>query len=175
MLMTVLKIISVLSATFVSASTNFAPPSHFNLAALSPILEKNGDISNDGIVIQHAILMALHQLNDKSDGIEDNLLASTTLKVSLQSSKPYFEGGVRVAQQQIDAFNGEQVMGCIGLKAELAELMQREMYCPTNSQQAASSSFQPSQAPNGNEDGNGDDDAITHAITYVSNDTVQKF
>jgi hypothetical protein len=53
------------------------------------------------------------------------------------------------------------------LKAELAELMQREMYCPTNSQQAASSSFQPSQAPNGNEDGNGDDD--------VSNDTVQKF
>jgi ABC-type branched-subunit amino acid transport system substrate-binding protein/heme/copper-type cytochrome/quinol oxidase subunit 2 len=114
MLMTVLKIISVLSATFVSASTNFAPPSHFNLAALSPILEKNGDISNDGIVIQHAILMALHQLNDKSDGIEDNLLASTTLKVSLQSSKPYFEEGVRVAQQQIDAFNGEQVMGCIG-------------------------------------------------------------
>ena len=94
--------------------SSYHPPPSFNIVASSPILEGKNEISNNGVAIHYAILMALRELNDKTDGIADSLLPSTTLKVALRSPLPDFQDGVASAQEQIAAFDGEKVMGSIG-------------------------------------------------------------
>jgi ABC-type branched-subunit amino acid transport system substrate-binding protein len=95
-------------------STHYHPPDHFNLAGVSPIVDEDGEVLATGIAIQHAIILALRQLNDKYDGIGDDVLPSSTLRASLMWALPYFEDGVQVAQDQIDGFGSEKIMGCIG-------------------------------------------------------------
>jgi ABC-type branched-subunit amino acid transport system substrate-binding protein len=109
-----LNLFCILQLLVSTNSTHFHPPDHFNVAGNSPILKAEGEISDVGIAVQHAIILALRELNDKNDGIADDILPETVLQIALRSQLPYFKNGVETAERQVDAFDGEKLMGSIG-------------------------------------------------------------
>jgi hypothetical protein len=84
------------------------------IGAITDIYSQNGKISHSGLQTKAAILMALDEVNYKSDGLYDNILAKTEIKASFLD--PYYD-----ITQYIDAaiamktvFDNAGIAACIG-------------------------------------------------------------
>jgi ABC-type branched-subunit amino acid transport system substrate-binding protein len=88
---------------------------HFNLAGQFPMLNTSTTPWSPhytSLAIQQAMLMALSEINNKTDGIADDLLPNNLLRIALRSARPSFELAVA---EQIAAFEGDdEVVACVG-------------------------------------------------------------
>mmetsp|Transcript_24360 Transcript_24360/g.35740 ORF Transcript_24360/g.35740 Transcript_24360/m.35740 type:complete len:884 (-) Transcript_24360:202-2853(-) len=107
--------ISILSSQSTEISKNKNIPSHFNIAGQVPLILQNEEPDKDSLAIQQAILMAINEINDKTDGIHDYLLPYTELYISIRDVDESFENGVYKSLELIDSFgDNERLTACIG-------------------------------------------------------------
>lgn len=59
-------------------------------------------------------MMAIDDINNKTDGVHDDLLPSTELRSVLRSPRQLFKLGVEAASEMISVDSGNGIMACIG-------------------------------------------------------------
>ena len=75
----------------------------------------DGAISEGGKQQLAAMLMAINEINDKNDGIKDDVLAGTTLRVAVQAvPNTFFGASVGSHYLSSEAFGGTGVSAVVG-------------------------------------------------------------
>lgn len=92
-----------------------AAPAELAIGALYPLYTQYGEIINEGRQQQAAVLMAIDEINNKTDGIADSLLPSTNLLLAVGKLRNTFFGAAEGARHVVrDSFNGTGVKAIIG-------------------------------------------------------------
>jgi ABC-type branched-subunit amino acid transport system substrate-binding protein len=95
--------------------SHYKPKAHFNIAAQSPIKLDDGTPDYEGIAVEAAILLAIKEINNKTDGFMDDILPESELRLVMRSTTYSFQEGVEVALEQFEAFgDDEEPVGCVG-------------------------------------------------------------
>ena len=96
-----------------------SPPKYIHIGGLFPVVTPDNTVNWDGFQYMAAFLMAVKEINDKKDGIEDNLLPRTKIKISVGGSDGSYFGAVNNALYfEKIAFNGSGIDACIGANAD---------------------------------------------------------
>lgn len=104
-----------------------------NIGGMFPLLTLAGEVDYKGIQYGAAIYMAIREINNKNDGILDNLLPNTTLKLAIRSPRRSFLLAVTTAiALSTTVFNGAGVSAVIGPVASSACLSSGQMYAQYN-------------------------------------------
>eukprot|EP01041_Mallomonas_annulata_P010870 gene10870-22695_t len=91
------------------------PPRSLNIGLFGDKYQSDGEVDENGILNIAAMLLALSEINNKSDGLYDDILPKTHLKFALRSTKGDFLEGSNGAQDfALRVFNGSGVVGVIG-------------------------------------------------------------
>eukprot|EP01041_Mallomonas_annulata_P018523 gene18523-37490_t len=92
---------------FEEVASNSCPPT-VNLGIIASRFNKNGHQYHDGTHQIAAMMMAVKEINNKNDGVHDNLLPNTTIKFVLRTPTQDFLQGLEAAQYIVnEAFEGE--------------------------------------------------------------------
>eukprot|EP01041_Mallomonas_annulata_P012206 gene12206-25635_t len=90
-------------------------PQSINIGLMASRLTTTGDLYVDGSHRISAMLMALKEINDKSDGVHDDLLPKTKLKFALKTPIQTFIRGLEAAQELTkESFGGQGVKAVVG-------------------------------------------------------------
>eukprot|EP01041_Mallomonas_annulata_P010118 gene10118-21086_t len=107
----ILFLVSLFS--FFSVFNSF--PKSINIGVIASTLTNQGSLYIDGTHQISAIAMALAEINNKHDGVNDDLLPNTQLKFALRTSQRNFLGGLEAAQDlSTVVFDGKGVKAIIG-------------------------------------------------------------
>ncbi len=88
---------------------------YFNVGVMYPISNKAVTVPNiQGIEFGSAVLMAIREINDKTDGIEDELLPDTVLRPVVRTPYRSFAYGAVKATEMVTVDHNEGVIACIG-------------------------------------------------------------
>lgn len=99
----------------VKGSPTPPPPDHFNVGMMFPIAEASTWRKHEGgALAEAAMLMAFDEINDKTDGIADDLLPGVALRVVVRSPLASFTKGVDSAEDMLGVNGGEGVLINIG-------------------------------------------------------------
>ena len=93
---------------------------YFNVGVMFPIVSSGIEVS-DGVVYMAAMEMAINEINDKFDGVHDNILPLTELRMVAKNPIQTFGGGAIAAAQMLEVDEGRGVVGVVG-PAALATL-----------------------------------------------------
>eukprot|EP01041_Mallomonas_annulata_P010083 gene10083-21015_t len=92
-----------------------AYPQTINVGVIASPFTTTGTIITDGTHQIAAIIMALKEINDKTDGIHDDLLPHTQIKFALRAPAQNFLRGLEAAQDMsTDVFGGKGIKAVIG-------------------------------------------------------------
>jgi ABC-type branched-subunit amino acid transport system substrate-binding protein len=72
--------------------------------------------------------MAIREINDKNDGILDDLLPETKFVVSARSNQDILLQGALSASEHLEAFNGQGIQACIGPSQDLPSYSSQLLY-----------------------------------------------
>jgi hypothetical protein len=90
-----------------------SPPEYFNIGLMFPI--SNLDYSPSvGVQYIAAMEMAIDEINNKTDGILDDLLHYTELRMVVRSPLASFAMGASAASEMVAIDNGKGVIACVG-------------------------------------------------------------
>lgn len=92
-------------------------PTEVNIGFVFPMFEYATPyvVNYDGVQYLAAFLMAVNDINNKNDGIHDELLPKTKLKYAVRSSTGAFIDNVKDAiALSTRVFNGSGICGCVG-------------------------------------------------------------
>lgn len=107
--MKLLFIISLSFGRYIACS----PPEYFNVGLMFPIATDDFEVSN-GVKYIAAMEMAIDEINDKTDGVNDDLLPHTELRMVVRSPLSAFEIGAEAAGEMVRIDDGKGVIGCVG-------------------------------------------------------------
>eukprot|EP01041_Mallomonas_annulata_P005370 gene5370-10730_t len=86
-----------------------------NIGVIASQFKSDGVLSVDGTHQIAAIVMALNQINNKHDGIYDDILPTTQMRFALRTPVQNFLKGLKAADEMSNVvFNGNGVKGVIG-------------------------------------------------------------
>jgi hypothetical protein len=86
----------------------------FSIGALFNLDKMDGTIDLEGVQTKEAILMAIREINNKSDGLYDDLLPDTQFTLATQHPGIMFSTSTIAANILRGSFNGYGVRACIG-------------------------------------------------------------
>lgn len=86
----------------------------YNVGAFFNLNKYDGTMDVEGVQAKEAILMALREINDKSDGLYDDLLPNITLKLATEHPNILFSTSTVAANSIRKSFQGNGVRACIG-------------------------------------------------------------
>eukprot|EP01041_Mallomonas_annulata_P015916 gene15916-33523_t len=99
---------------FLSCRLIHAYPQEINIGVIASRLTTSGDLYVDGSHRISAIFMALEEINDKTDGVHDDLLIKTEIKFALRTPMQTFMRGLKAAESLKSTFGGKGVKAVIG-------------------------------------------------------------
>eukprot|EP01041_Mallomonas_annulata_P014803 gene14803-31446_t len=104
-----------ISSCFCSRSAVETYPQTINIGIIASRLTTTGIINTDGVHQIAAIVMAIKEINDKTDGVHDELLTHTQIKFALRTPSQNFLRGLEAAQDMANVvFGGDGVKAVIG-------------------------------------------------------------
>jgi hypothetical protein len=86
----------------------------FNVGAFFNLNNYDGTMDLSGVQAKEAILMAIREINNKSDGLYDDLLPNITFKLATEHPNILFSTSTVAANAIRTSFNGDGIRGCIG-------------------------------------------------------------
>lgn len=89
-------------------------PNSVNVGFLSSQLLANGQVNIAGNQCLAAFLMAVRAINNKTDGLYDDILPNTTLKFAIRSSDGSYANAVRDSIDLTESFNRKGIVAVIG-------------------------------------------------------------
>lgn len=91
-----------------------ALPDHYNIAVMFPIVTSDHQPHIAGNLDAAAIFMAFDAINNKTDGIADDLLPNIELRMVARSPLSSFSNGAVMAVDILEKRYQDQIIACIG-------------------------------------------------------------
>ena len=96
------------------------PPTVLKIGGLFSPFDDSGNVNSMQVQSLAAFLLAVKQINNKTDGVLDDILPDSTIVVNIQSAHSYLEG-TQAATAFKDAFFGSGVLAnVIGASSDVA-------------------------------------------------------
>ncbi len=95
-------------------TTGAAVPDYANVGIIFPIATPDFQPRQDGAIVIDLITMAIDEINNKTDGISDDLLPGIELRPVVRTALSSFILGAKAAISLTEANNGEGVVSVIG-------------------------------------------------------------
>jgi hypothetical protein len=89
------------------------PPEYFNIGLMFPIATTTNQKS-PGVKFMAAMEMAIDEINNKTDGVLDDLLPYTELRMVVRSPLTTFARGAAAASDMLVADDDKGVIACVG-------------------------------------------------------------
>jgi hypothetical protein len=89
-------------------------PDFYNVAVMFPILTSDNKPHIQGNMDAAAIFLAFDAINNKTDGIADDLLPGVELRMVVRSPLGSFSRGAETAVDVIDSRGDDGVLACVG-------------------------------------------------------------
>jgi hypothetical protein len=86
----------------------------YNVGALFNLNNFDGTMDLSGVQAKEAILMAIREINNKSDGLYDDILPNITFKLATEHPNILFSTSTVAANLIRTSFNGNGIRACIG-------------------------------------------------------------
>ncbi len=88
---------------------------YFNIGVMYSVADETMETpSVQGVEFGAAIMMAINEINDKHDGIEDELLPHTPLRLVVKQPRDSFTDGAVQAVNMRAIHSDDEVIACIG-------------------------------------------------------------
>jgi hypothetical protein len=108
----VLLLCSLLSTTLNGIAAQFT--SHVNVGIMYPKVDANGRPHVNGLQHLTGVQIALDHINNKADGVADDLLPGVELRLVARSPSNTFTAGAQAAIEIITAGNESGILACVG-------------------------------------------------------------
>jgi len=109
------------------------PPAQANLGLIGPQFTVDGNIHTEGIHAISGALMALREINNKTDGIYDEILPNTVIKVALRTPYvDYIEATNAAIDLSSSVFNGDGIVGLVGASSSRTSKATAEIFSNTD-------------------------------------------
>lgn len=92
----------------------------FNIGILYNLFSSSGLINYSGVQIKESILLIINEINNKSDGLYDNILLNTKLNYILLYSGDLFSTTTIATNKLRRSFNYNGIRACIGPGSDAA-------------------------------------------------------
>ncbi len=107
------------SRLFVICSLAFASlakvaSEHVNVGVMFPIATMDFTPRRDGAIAIDLMMMAVDEINNKTDGTADNLLPEIELRTAVRTALGSLARGSQAALDLLKVNNGESIAACIG-------------------------------------------------------------